>query len=180
VSQKGKHAPSSPASFYASLGRHAAGGVAVVAVVALVIGLATRDDDGAGVAVTSPTASVSPSVEVSPSASASPTATETETPEREPRAREEITITVLNGNGTSGLAGDTSQRLVAAGFTVNDVGDAELRDNTAIFYAKGAKIEAELLLEEFPELLRIKPAEKSTEFDAASLLTVILGEDYET
>lgn len=181
MSPRGKHAPSSPSSFYASLGRHIAGGVAVVAVVALVIGLATRDDDGAAVGLGSTTPS--PSVSATTSPDASPSAVDTtppasEEPPREPRPREEITVTVLNGNGTAGLASQTGEKLVAAGYTVNEIDDAERRPKTVIYFSKGAKPEALLLLEDFPELLRVKPA-SGDEVDASSLLTVILGEDYE-
>lgn len=176
MSPRGKHVPSSSSSFYASLGRHIAGGVAIVAVVALVIALATRDDEPIG---TPPTSSPTASGTQTPTQEPSEQPSETPTPPREPRPREEITITVLNGKGTSGLASSTSQKFVAAGYTVNEIGDAEPRDKTVIFYRKGAKPEAQLLLEDFPELIRIKPAAGS-EIDDSVLLTVILGEDYES
>lgn len=180
MSPRGKHVPESPASFYASLGRHIAGGVAVVAVVALVISLATRDDDGSavGVGTNSPTPTATETLEPSASPSATEVPSTPSTPERTPRPREEITITVLNGEGTSGLASSTSDKLVAAGYTVNNVDDAEPRNKTVIYFQPGAKPEALLLLEDFPELLRAKPA-KGDEVDDGSLLTVILGADYE-
>lgn len=177
MSPRGKHVPSTSASFYASLGRHLAGGIAIVAVVALVIALATRDDDveAGSTPTTTPTATTTPTETAEPTTEPS----ETQQPPREPRSRDEITITVLNGNGRSGLASTTSQKFVAAGYTVGTIGDAEPRDKTVIFYKKGAKPEAELLLEDFPDLIRIKPASGS-EVDPAVLLTVVLGADYET
>lgn len=177
MSPKGKHAPASPSSFYASLARHAAAAVAVVVVVAMVIAMATREDDGTPVAgpTTSPSASVDPSV--SPSATAEPTEEPTT---REPRARQKITITVLNGAGRSGLASQTQERIVQAGFTVPEVDNAQPRAKTVIFYRKGFEPEAQLLLDDFPDLLRIKPAGKNTEVSGETMLTVILGDDYRT
>jgi len=183
VSPRGKHVPSAPTSFYASLGRHIAGGVAVVGVVALVIALATRDDDGAAVGVNSPTPTVTSTAtgtEPVPTTSSTPTEAVTPTqPAREARPREEITVAVFNGNGTPGLASQTSDRILQRGYTADDIGDAAPRNKTVIFYAKGAKPEALLLLEDFPDLLRVKPA-SGDEIDDTALLTVILGDDYRT
>jgi hypothetical protein len=179
MSPRGKHVPESPASFYASVGRHAAGAVAVVGVVALVIALATRDDDGSAIGVqptTSTTNTGQPTGDPSATTSAAPT--DTTTPAREPRPRVDIRVTVLNGEGTPQLASRTSDRFIQAGYTVANVGDAAPRDKTVIFYKKGAKPEALLLLEDFPELIRVKPA-AGDEIDADALLTVILGDDYE-
>lgn len=175
----GKHAPSSPSSFYASLGRHAAGAVAVVAVVALVIAMATRDDTGGAIGGPTVSPTGSSSIVESPSGSpvSSPTATETQ---RAPRERGKITVTVLNASGRAGLASATSERIVQAGFVVRTVDNAEPREKTVIFFRSGFRPEAELLFEDFPDLLRVKTGGKNPEVDAETMITVILGEDYRT
>lgn len=177
MSPRGKHAPSSPSSFYTSLGRHAAAAVAVVAVVALVIAMATRDDEEAtlgGQPSVSPTVSVSPTATSSASTSSSASPAET----REPLERSEVIVTVLNGTTRAGLASQTSERIVQAGFRVLTVDNAEPRPKTVIFYRKDFEPEARLLYEDFPDLLRIKPAAGNDEVDPEAMLTVILGSDY--
>lgn len=172
----GKHAPASPASFYASLGRHIFGAVAVLAVVALVIVLATTDDDGAGLAGSTPTAQLSASPSVTPSGE--PSESVSPAPARTARPRAEITVVVLNGTRRAGLASQAKERLVAAGYTVIRVGNTSAPvAKTVIFHRPGTIPEATVLLDDFPDLIKF---EKAAGPDAGSdgLLTVILGDDY--
>lgn len=174
----GKHAPASPLSFYSSVARHIAGAAAVLAVVVLVVVLATSDDDGAGLGSSTP--DPSPSAETSPQASPSTSTTPPPSATRAPRQRSEVTIVVLNGTGRAGLAGRTKERLVAAGYTVVRVGNADgPTDRTTVFYRPGALPEADLVLEDFPDLIRAEKAQGS-EAGSDALLTIVLGDDYRT
>ncbi|MFP5225498.1 MAG: LytR C-terminal domain-containing protein [Actinomycetota bacterium] len=165
-------------SFYSSVARHIAGAVAVLAVVVLVVVLATSDDDGAGIGASTPDASPTGSAGQEPTASPTPTKDTQST--REPRARSEITIVVLNGTARSGLASRTKERLVAAGYTVVRIGNSEEPvDQTTVYFRPGALPEAELVLDDFPDLIRSEKDDGSR-VGTDSLITIILGDDYRT
>lgn len=87
---------------------------------------------------------------------------------------EDITITILNGTGTAGLAGKERDRLEKLGFDVREVGNADRRDyaKTTIFYRFGAQTKAALVNEEFPgALVREGSAKQDTD------IIIILGAD---
>jgi len=87
---------------------------------------------------------------------------------------EDVTITILNGTGTAGLAGKIRDMLEAKGFDVREIGNADRRDlaTTTIFYKFGAQPKAALVNDE------IKPASvqqgsAKQDFD----ILIILGAD---
>ncbi len=64
--------------------------------------------------------------------------------------RGSVTVTVLNGAGVAGAAGDTAEALEAAGWDVGDVGNADARETTAILYPPDQRAAAELLRRDLP------------------------------
>jgi LCP family protein required for cell wall assembly len=87
---------------------------------------------------------------------------------------EDVTITVLNGTGTAGLAGTVRDELEGAGFDVRDVGNADRRDyaKTTILYKFGAEPKAALLNDEFPGAV-VKQGAAKQDTD----IVIILGAD---
>jgi LCP family protein required for cell wall assembly len=87
---------------------------------------------------------------------------------------EDVTITILNGTGTVGLAGKIRDELEALGFDVREIGNADRRDyaTTRILYKFGAETKAALLNDEFSGA---KPEEGSPKQDTDIL--IILGAD---
>ncbi len=63
---------------------------------------------------------------------------------------EDVTITILNGSGTAGLARTVRDELEQFGYDVREIGNADRRDHarTTIFYKFGAEAKAQLLNEE--------------------------------
>jgi hypothetical protein len=168
----GKHAPESPASFYLSVGRAAAGALVVLGVVAVIAVAATGSGGKKPNTQTStppPTASAGPSSTPSSTLTPSPTAT---TPNLS-----SITVDVLNGTTHAGLASALANKLKSDGYTIKKVGNQAAHQTlTTIYYKAGAKAAAEALLAAHPELKRVAPATAST--PATVTLTVVIGDDY--
>ena len=129
-----------------------------------------------------------PSVEVPPASTAptagAPTATipavvaPTAAPEPEPSVDRTLDLDVLNGTGTSGLAGAAAEALDAAGWTIGAVGNYDGDEiPTAVLYpeddptgsaaATAAAVVADL------------GVGVATASDDVDVLTVVLGPDYE-
>jgi hypothetical protein len=117
-------------------------------------------------------ARTSPSPSSTPSAHPTPSGSHPSTP-----SFHGVTVKVLNGTTTSGLAHDTRNQLEALGFRVVSIGDSTTPYQiTTIYYAPGAKAVAVALKNaKFPTGL-VKPA--SSTVGTATKLTVIVGADF--
>ena len=83
---------------------------------------------------------------------------------------------VLNGTHTDGLATQISERLKAAGYTMEPAGNYGNREKTTIYYQPAHKIDADYLRKkQFPDAdLVPAPATVPKKID----ITVILGLDF--
>ena len=82
-----------------------------------------------------------------------PDTTSTPTSEAPPTAApSEVTVEVLNGSGTPGLAGTAGEALTAAGYVVASTGNADSMEHTRtqIRYAAASKVLATTLAKEIP------------------------------
>jgi LCP family protein required for cell wall assembly len=87
---------------------------------------------------------------------------------------EDVTVTILNGTGTAGLAGKIRDMLEAKGFDVREIGNADRRDlaTTTIFYKFGAQPKAALVNEEIkPASVQQGSAKQDTD------ILIVLGAD---
>jgi hypothetical protein len=169
----GKHAPESPASFFLSVGRAAAGALVVLGVVAVIAVAATGSNKKPTAKSSTPTvATTTHPPTISPSAvatSPTPTASASTAPK--------VTVNVLNGTTRARLASGLATKLTKEGYTVKNVGNnATHQATTTIYYLAGEKAAAEALLAAHPELGKIQAAIAST--PTTAMLTVILGDDY--
>ncbi|HEX9775236.1 MAG TPA: LytR C-terminal domain-containing protein [Actinomycetota bacterium] len=172
----GKHAPESPTSFYFSLGRSIVGALAVLALVILTVVVLV--DSGGDATAVDPTGSATPTT----TATTEPTTPATTPTPSEPslRKRSKVRITVLNGVGVPGLAGDTVDRLERKGYerlVAADVDDDDPTNKTTIYFAGGFQGEGDRLLIDFPDLSRTRPMDERITIDAS--IVVILGDDYQ-
>jgi hypothetical protein len=84
---------------------------------------------------------------------------------------------VLNGAAIDGLATDTGDKLVEAGFTVLAPGNAPPTDLTTVYFVDGYEEPARYLVDEFLPGARALPS--ATQEEAPFHILVILGADYE-
>ncbi|MBI4729492.1 MAG: LCP family protein [Acidobacteria bacterium] len=86
----------------------------------------------------------------------------------------DVTVTILNGTKTKGLAGREAERLRAAGFVVRRIGDAPSRSyrRTQILFRPNAELKAKLVEDEFPGA-QVKVSTKRLESD----VVVVVGTD---
>lgn len=84
-----------------------------------------------------------------------------------------ILVTVLNGSGVAGRAGETSQVLASAGFVIVNVGDADRPDytRTQVRYAPGS-------LESARTVAAALPGSELVEDANATTVTIVLGQDF--
>lgn len=93
---------------------------------------------GKKIASPMPTPTVAPTKEPSPTPEASPSGKLTPSPSAKPTGvlgasdRSTITLTVLNGSGTAGLASKIGDYLTGLGYTVSSTGNADTFDYTGI------------------------------------------------
>lgn len=103
-----------------------------------------------------------------------------EPPATRPRSPEGVTVQVLNGNWTPGLARRVAERVRAAGYTVVATNTAYgTFTKSRIFYTAGHLEDAEAFRARFPQFSLIEPAagfDLSREVD----LHVVIGQDYPT
>jgi LCP family protein required for cell wall assembly len=87
---------------------------------------------------------------------------------------EDVSMVVLNGTTTSGLAATVRDELRALGYKVRETGNAPRRDyrTTVILFEPGAEAKAQLVAEEFPGA-KVQEATESQDTD----IVVILGSD---
>lgn len=86
-------------------------------------------------------------------------------------APEDIRVTVSNGAGVSGLAGRVAELLEARGYQIAEVGNAELRDTTAVRHPPDALAQAERLLDDLPSEATLEESRDVTH------VTLLLGRD---
>ena len=109
------------------------------------------------------TSSPSSTPTVSPSASASV----------KPRVKG-VTVQVLNGTDTTGLAGIVTGRLKKAGYTMRTPGGVANASKTTIYYQSGYQLEAQFMKEEHFSGAVVAPAPSNFK----SNLTVVLGANF--
>ena len=174
----GKHAPASSASFILSLARAGAGAAAAIGLVVaiVVIAISSRGEDPGTPVAGGPTESAKPKA----SASATPTAEEPDPSEPMPEpliGRRKLTLEVFNGNRRDGAASSMQARLEEAGYRKIDVGNSGTVAKTTIYYRGATKREAQRLLDEFPDLRRVRPARSNT--PGSAQLTIVLGTNHD-
>ena len=86
-------------------------------------------------------------------------------------ARADVQVSVLNGAGVGGLAGQTADSLKTLGYQVAGVGDAEPRDTTVILHPPGGREGAELLARDLPVEAALEERADVT------VVTLVLGAD---
>jgi hypothetical protein len=125
-----------------------------------------------------PAASATPSATASPAKSATPSATPSAVPTVAPTVDPSLTVTVLNGTLTTGVARGVGERLTAAGWTVGKLSDASTSDvtKTVVYYAD-AKLEgaARGVAESVPGSTILLSQDFA---DTRVPLTVVIGSDY--
>jgi hypothetical protein len=128
--------------------------------------------DQAGSPAISPRATVS-----TKSPSPRPTATRTISPSPTPStlAPAKVTVHVQNGTPRQGLAAQTAAKIRDEGYRVTTVNNApaDLAKST-IFYRKGARDEALVFQETFPEFTVLEEATGTQ----SAMLRVVVGADY--
>lgn len=112
---------------------------------------------GGAVRTTSPPPKTSPSPRVSPRVSG-------------------VTVQVLNGTTSTGLAASQTQKLAGAGYKMKSPGDAPTTTRTTIYYRAGSRVDAQYLRDVHYPGARLKPAGSTLPTDVA--ITVVLGEDF--
>jgi hypothetical protein len=101
-----------------------------------------------------------------------PTPTTEPTPTDVPVSKSDISIVVLNGTDTIGLAKKIADKLTAAGFSIAKTGNADNRTGTLIQYPTGQKNGADQLIDALkPDYLNIE-----SEATDSSDFTIILGQ----
>lgn len=84
---------------------------------------------------------------------------------------EDVPVSVLNGAGVSGLAGQVADLLEARGYPIEEVGNTESRDRTVIQHPPTQRAGAELVAREVPGDVELQ------ETSAVPRVTVLLGSD---
>jgi hypothetical protein len=141
--------------------------VAAVALGALVIRNAFPENASRSITTLPPTGK-----KTSPP-SASPTAGASASPTAKPRVKG-VTVQVLNGTSTTGLASTVTGQLKKAGYSMKTPGNVNTANKTTIYYQKGYKAEADYLKRRRLKDAVVAPAPSN--FSAN--LTVVLGTDY--
>jgi hypothetical protein len=176
----GKHAPSSPVSFIASLTRSAAFALAILGLIVLiaVVAVNSRDQDPQASGSPTPTASATAtSTGGTPAPDATATVSGSPSPSVLPRSK--VTVVVLNGNRTAGLAGRVSEQLEEDGYKTGEPGNAETEAKTIIYFKPGRKAEAEILRRRHFEWMSTDQLKRATEGLPDAMLVVVLGTDHQ-
>ena len=112
-----------------------------------------------------------------PSSTTTPSATPSITPSSSTSAKPRVkgvTVQVLNGTDTTGLAGIVTGRLEKAGYTMRTPGGVANAPRTTIYFRPGFQPEAQFLKEKhFPNAV-VAPAPSSFKAN----LTVVLGANF--
>lgn len=84
---------------------------------------------------------------------------------------EQVSVTVLNGAGVSGLAGQIAELLEGRGYDVVDIGNTDRRERTAVYHPVGERAAAELVADDLPGRPTIEESSEVTS------VTIQLGSD---
>jgi hypothetical protein len=129
---------------------------------------------------TTVTSSPSPTATTTVTATATPTATASITPTATPTSsttinKSTISIRVLNGTTTSGLAATVKSQLENAGFTVRTIGNAQNQNYTTgvVYYQSGQKAAADLVLASLTG--RTFTEQESTTLASPDMVLVVVG-----
>jgi hypothetical protein len=164
------HEPPTKRSWYVSVATSTLR--AVILAAAIVIGIvviknAFPQNTSQGITTTSSGRSGTAAPSVTPSVSPSASAT------AKPRVKG-VTVQVLNGTDTTGLASIVTGRLEKAGYTMRTPGNVNNASKTNIYYQSGFQPEAQLLKDRrFPNAV-VAPAPSSFKAN----LTVVLGANF--
>jgi hypothetical protein len=145
---------------------------AVILVAAVVLGIVVIRN--AFPANTSRGITFPPSRSVTTLPTTTPTPAASSSPTTKPRVKG-VTVQVLNGTSTTGLASTVTGQLKNAGYSMNTPGNVQTASRTTIYYEKGYKPEADYLKERRLKEAVVSPAPSN--FSAN--LTVVLGTDFE-
>jgi hypothetical protein len=144
-------------------------------VVIVVVAVSSRGgDDPGGLAISPDPTTTRATRTAEPTSDPTVEPTQTAAPALVPRRR--LTIEILNAAGRTGLAGRTEGRLNERGYVRTEVGNAQASARTTIFFRGALRREAERLLQDFPELGRVRQARTAT--PGSAQITIILGENY--
>ena len=166
----GKHEPPNRSSFYRHLATSTLKALILVAAAVLgVVGLSRAFPDAQENLAPQPSESQSASPTSPPRSTTSPS------PSRKPRVKG-ISIQVLNGSSTTGLAAATSETLQTAGYDVKTPGNSDAVETTIIYYRKANRIDAEFMKERYFSTAQLKPA--TADVPAEVMIQVVLGADY--
>jgi hypothetical protein len=146
---------------------------AVILVAAVVLGIvvirnAFPDNASRGITIFPPSRSVTTLPTTTPTTATS------SSPTTKPRVKG-VTVQVLNGTSTTGLASTVTGQLKSAGYSMNTPGNVQTASRTTIYYEKGYKPEADYLKQRRLKEAVVAPAPSN--FSAN--LTVVLGTDFE-
>lgn len=93
---------------------------------------------------------------------------------RDPLYASAVSVQVLNGTGTPGLAATVAERLTGAGLTVTGTGNApQAAGSTTVTYPAGLERQAEALAARLPGGIRATRADGAT----AGVVTLVVGKD---
>lgn len=152
--------------------------VLIAVLVAGVVVLANAFDRNESESVTptpTGTSSVSPT---SPGATSSPSVSPTTTSPTASPPVEGVVVKVLNGTNTTGLARSTSDTLAQEGYTILEPGNAEVRDQTTLYYRADSEAAAQGLKQRFFPTAVLEIADPAV-FGTEANVTIILGADYQ-
>lgn len=176
----GKHAPASPKSFILSVARHVVALLTGLGLLVVIVVVALGSDGGdTKLPVASP--SETTSAEPEPSVTETPVFTtptpSIEEPTPETLAPAKVTVIVLNGTTTAGLARTVSDALEKDGYRAGAPGNAPAQEKTTIYFRSSAyREEAQALGDAHPELGSV--ARATAETRTSAMITVVLGADY--
>jgi LytR cell envelope-related transcriptional attenuator len=165
------HEPPTKRSWYISVATSTLR--AVILAAAIVIGIVVIRNAFPQNASQDITTTTSPSNSVTTSPSVTPTASPSASVSASPRVKG-VTVQVLNGTDTTGLAGIVTGRLKKAGYTMRAPGGVNNASKTTIYYQEGFQPEAQFLKEKhFPKAV-LAPAPSGFKAN----LTVVLGSNF--
>lgn len=131
-----------------------------------------------GVPSTSVPATTTPPSTGAPTTTAATTTTGQTTTTITGRPPGEVTVVVLNAEGTAGLAGDTSEMLAELGYQMGPADDfGELIETSRVVHAPDFGAEAFVIAEEFPDAEVSEDAAVAEQWGAD--VVVVLGSSYE-
>ncbi|MDQ3991234.1 MAG: LytR C-terminal domain-containing protein [Actinomycetota bacterium] len=177
----GAHEPTSGPAALIFMGTAALRGLLVVLAVVLgVFVLVKGFPSGAGPAPTAPTSPTEEPVTPQDTGQETMSPEEPEDPARTPVVIG-VTVEVLNGTLTTGLAGSTAEQLDALGYDVVTVGDASQRyETTTLFWRRDrgaqSRVEADHLRDTMFTMAELERAPEGSNPDIQ--IRIVLGEDY--